>query len=226
MQPRKNKILVLDTECVGLANKSVYDIGYTITDKKGNICQERTFIVEEVYTDPDAMLQAYFSDRVFTYYPYHLNITNMLLPWDDIVEILRDDIRTNNVTTVSAYNLGFDMQAIKHTQNMLCDVSIPVLPHKPDNLLCLWEFACRVLLSRPTFKSLAHEHGWISKAGNIRTTAEHAYRYITGNYSFDESHTALEDAQIETEILAKCFAQKRKVPYNIINRQPWRIVNI
>jgi hypothetical protein len=41
--------------------------------------------------------------------------------------------------------------------------------------------------------------------------AENVYRFIINNTDFIESHTALEDAEIETVILAYCYKQKKKM---------------
>jgi len=75
------------------------------------------------------------------------------------------------------------------------------------------------------YKDLARSQGWVSEAGNIKTTAECAYRFTSGNLGFIESHTALHDAEIEAQILASCYAAKGPVPYNIITGSPWRLVN-
>ena len=91
--------------------------------------------------------------------------------------------------------------------------------------LDIWQFACETKLSQSTYKKLAREAGWVSAAGNIKTGAEYAYRFCSGDFGFIEDHTALSDALIEVDILAACFATKKKIPYNIVNAQPWRIVN-
>ncbi len=64
----------------------------------------------------------------------------------------------------------------------------------------------------------------MSPAGNIKTGAEFCYRYTSQNPDFIEDHTALSDAIIETQILAACFAMKKRIPYGKINAQPWRLV--
>ena len=51
---------------------------------------------------------------------------------------------------------------------------------------------------------------------------EAVYAYMTKNADFDESHTGLADVLIETEIMAKCFAQHKKMDKSI-NRSCWRI---
>ena len=92
-------------------------------------------------------------------------------------------------------------------------------------LLDIWQFACETILNRPTYRNMAQKYNWISEAGNIRTSAECAYRYVAHQPEAIEAHTALCDARIEGEILAKCFRQKKTVPYGVMNAQPWRIVN-
>jgi hypothetical protein len=47
------------------------------------------------------------------------------------------------------------------------------------------------------------------KTPRPRLTAEILYRYITGNLEFVESHTGLEDVDIERQILAYCFAKHK-----------------
>ena len=65
--------------------------------------------------------------------------------------------------------------------------------------------------------------GMISEANNISTSAENAYRYIKKLIDFKESHTGLEDVQIEIEIMAYCFRQHKKME-SCINSSCWRKV--
>jgi hypothetical protein len=62
----------------------------------------------------------------------------------------------------------------------------------------------------------------ISPAGNLKTSAEVAYRYITKNADFSEEHTGLEDVRIETEILRKVLKGRMKYD-TAINAGCWRI---
>ena len=47
--------------------------------------------------------------------------------------------------------------------------------------------------------------------GQVRKTAEILYRYISGEADFTEKHTGLEDVLIETQILAHCYRQHKKM---------------
>ena len=65
MTIQKKIILVLDTECCDLAG-NVYDVGYTIADRKGVILTRKNWLVEEVFTDPDKMMRAgFFCQELF-----------------------------------------------------------------------------------------------------------------------------------------------------------------
>jgi hypothetical protein len=49
----------------------------------------------------------------------------------------------------------------------------------------------------------------MTKNGKPQLKAEVIYKYISGNYDFDESHTGLEDVLIEKEIMAYCYRKHK-----------------
>jgi len=227
----KKSILLLDTETADLSG-SVYDVGYVITDKKGRISVERNWLVEEIFTDADKMMGAFYAKKLFTHYAPMLQAgTIEMVRWIEIVDQIREDCFDHNVNVLAAYNLAFDIRVMKSTHKMLGferPIFDPALV-APVDLLCIWRFACEAKLNTRLYKDVARQQGWISEAGNIKTGAENAYRFCSGDFGFIEDHTALSDALIENEILKRCFAQKKKIPYGHIAdkyaSQPWRIVN-
>ena len=82
--------------------------------------------------------------------------------------------------------------------------------------------ACQLICTQKNYIRFCLENGFVSPSGNIKTSAETVYAYMTNNADYDENHTGLEDVLIETKILAKCFAQHKRVEKNI-NRFCWRI---
>lgn len=219
----KNVILVLDTETVGLEGH-VYDIGWVITNKRGEVLAERNWLVLENFTDPTKMMGAFYAGKLFTHYAPMLQAgTITMRPWLEIVGQLQTDILDFGVQTVAAYNAGFDLRVIPQTHEDLTGKNWKAF----DGLrvLDIWQFACETKLSQKSYARIARELGWVSPAGNIKTGAEFAFRFVSGDYSFIENHTALSDAQIETVIMAECFRQKKAIPYGITNASPWRIVN-
>lgn len=229
--------LVADTETTGLGKKAiVFDFGYVIATRKTTIL-ERSFLVREVITNPKIMLGALFNEdwramfggKIFRHYIPELNAQHIKLhSWRNIVETLRDDMATYNVDVFSAFNLRFDMGAIATTHKHILENG-KVLNYRPD-LLDLWNFSCETICTRPTYQAMAEKHGnakgFITDAGNVRTNAEKVYAYLTQNPNFIESHTALHDAQIETEILQRLLATKKKIPYNELPYMPWRKAQI
>ena len=220
---KAKKLLTLDTETVGLEGH-VYDVGYIIHDKRGNIALERNWLVEENFTDPKKMMGAFYAGKHFTHYARMLQDGLITLkPWAEIVDQLNADIEAHSVDVIAAYNAGFDFRVMAQTHADL-GYDGKVL-NSALEILDIWQFACETKLSQKSYATIARAMGWVSPAGNIKTGAEFAHRYCSGDHSFIEDHTALSDSRIEVAILAQCYAQKKRVPYGKINGQPWRLVN-
>lgn len=217
-------IFLFDTETVGLQPFNfVYDIGWLITDKQGNIQQRRNFLVREVLTDPKRMMSAFFAKKIFSYYvPALDNGKIRLTPWETILHIMYEDLKDCDV--VAAYNIGFDLAALRNTTDILNHGEEILLDD--FKILCLWNFACRTLLSSRNYRGVARANGWLSSAGNFKSSAECVYRYITGEHNFIESHTALDDCLIENEIMTRAFARKGKIPYDEYNNNPWTQIQL
>lgn len=216
------KIVVIDTETASLSG-DVYDFAYAICNKKGHIFHTRNFVVSEVVTDPSKMMCAFYARKVFSdYIPLMLENPEIVVTWDKVREIFLQDCREYGVNVLAAYNLAFDIRAMKNTHKLLG--SGKFLDFSP-RLLDIWEFACTSLLKQRNYKKIAEYHGWLTEKGNIKTSAEMAYRYLSGEPDFIENHTALSDVLIEVEILADCYRQKKPIPYGVINGKTWRHIN-
>jgi len=221
--PNRNIILTLDTETADLSG-NVYDLGYIIHDRAGNELARFNALVEEIFTQPKIMMGAFYAKKLFSHYAPMLDRGEIKMQsWQYIIERLRSDIVEYNVSTIAAYNIGFDMRAMNNTHKSLTDES-KVL-ESPCKILDIWQFACEVKLNNRNYKRVAESFGWVSPKGNIKTGAEFAYRFCSGDHGFIEDHTALSDCVIEVEILRQCFATKKKIPYGKFNKAPWRIVN-
>ena len=219
----KNMIMVLDTETCSL-DRHVYDVGVVITDRSGKVYEKFNALVEENFENAERMMGAFYAKKIFTHYARMLQDGDITLEsWGTIVAAIRALVSDYGVTVISAYNLPFDLRVMKATNQDLGSGS--VLPHSDFKLLDIWRFACETKLNTRLYKELAADQGWISPAGNIKTGAEFAYRFIAGQWTFAEDHTALSDAEIEVDILSACFATRKRIPYNDLSGHPWRIVN-
>jgi hypothetical protein len=219
---KKSIYMVLDTETADLSG-NVYDIGWTICDNKGNIFDEYNALVNETFTDPEKMMGAFYANKLFTHYaPMLFNQDIEMKNWIDVLADMNNAIEDWEVTCIAAYNAGFDFRVMGNTHKNL-GYTGKVLSHKVKTL-DIWQFACETKLKTRTYKKIAQEQGWVSSKGNLKSGAEFAYRFCSGDFGFIEDHTALSDARIETEILAACLATRRKIPYGKINGSPWRII--
>jgi len=206
-----HRIMVIDTETTSL-DGCVYDIGYTIADKRGKIYQYRNWLVEEIFTNGAEMMGAFYAKKFFSYYARALADGELsLMLWPEIVAQMQSDVLEHSVTAWAAYNLQFDRKVIRNTQKRLGTGST-VFPTKPLEL-CLWRFARQTRLNTKTFRRWAREHGFLTQSGKPQTTAEIAYRYFFGYWDYLEPHTALGDAMIETELMAACFSARKKIPW-------------
>ena len=71
--------------------------------------------------------------------------------------------------------------------------------------------ASDVILKMPTYRRFCEEHCLLTKNGRLSATAENLYRFIIKDPTFVESHTGLEDVEIESQILAYCYKQHKKM---------------
>lgn len=75
-------------------------------------------------------------------------------------------------------------------------------------LFDIWGLATKILLNNASYKKACFEHDNLSASGlYFKTSAESTYQYLCNKYDFVESHTALDDAIIETFILSKIAAR-------------------
>ena len=73
----------------------------------------------------------------------------------------------------------------------------------------IWGMACETLINKVKFKQECLENRMLTNSGDFfKTSAEATYRYLVNKYDFDEAHTALEDAEIESFILSKILTKK------------------
>jgi hypothetical protein len=127
-------------------------------------------------------------------------------------------IKIFNIKEVYAYNANFDNTTLNNTIRYITSSSVRWFLPYGINVCCIWHIACQVLGIQKTFQY----ENIRNEKGNLLTSAERMFAYIDQNEEFEEEHTGLADALIETQILARCFKSHKKIDKNI-NRACWRI---
>ena len=89
-------------------------------------------------------------------------------------------------------------------------VTLDALLDNPQTVMFdIWGMACETLINKVKFKQECIENHMLTNSGDFfKTSAEATYRYLVDKYDFDEAHTALEDAEIESFILSKILEKK------------------
>ena len=76
-------------------------------------------------------------------------------------------------------------------------------------LFDLWGMSCEHLLNNDDYKRMCINENWTTSSGKyFSTSAETAYRFMTGDMEFDEAHTALDDVIIESELFTAIVKPK------------------
>lgn len=91
-------------------------------------------------------------------------------------------------------------------------------------LFDLWGLSCEHILNCEEYKQACNENGWITASGKYyKTSAETAFRFISENFDFEESHTAIDDAEIESQLFARIMKKRSNFTIGIIYF-PFRIL--
>ena len=221
---------------LAIAKPLVYDIGWNITNRKGEILDHKQYLIAETFAVPQIFNTAYYAEKRPLYLEMLAKGETTIKTWDEVMNIFMQDMRS--VDAVGAYNSMFDFKkAIPFTElyirNLYSDHYTEwekiqkescrriLNDNKPqrnpdfdaDNfrfrgeifpLFDLWGLAAKILLNNASYKKNCLDHDLLSASGlYFKTSAETAYQYICNKYDFVESHTALDDATIETFILSK-----------------------
>ena len=222
---RKKYYMVLDTETCPIdreledvtpTNMLVYDLGYTITDKKGNVYRTGSYIVSDIFFGEfyTKMQSSYYADKIPKYMEQIAKGERVVKTWKQISFILRKVLEEFDINVVVAHNARFDYGVLRNTKDYLEEY--PMLPYVEwwDTL----KMARSILKERKSYKRFCEDNNFMTKNNQCRFTAEVIYRYLTNDLEFEESHTGLEDTLIEKDILAFCIKQHKKMDKLLFNK--------
>lgn len=220
---KKEKIIVLDVETAGsLGSPLVYDLGFIITNKEGKIFEKYQFIISDIFDNSDLMKTAYYYNKLPKYLQGLEDKKMHKVSFAMAYATMQHLIKKYNIKNVFAYNAYFDSNALNNTIRTLTEGQKKYFFPYGTQINCIWNMACQVLYTQKTFYKEAIKNGWFTENGNLKTSAEIGFRYISGLNEFDEEHMGLQDALIETMIMTRCFRQNKKMERNV-NRLCWKI---
>lgn len=223
---RKKYIIILDVETTnnqirvkGAPNDGlVYDLGFTIADKQGNVYAKRSFAIKEIFDWKELMDTAYYKNKLPKYYEKIRKGEMKKVSIWDARKSIKGAMEYFNITEVYAFNANFDYTTLNNTVRYLSGSACRWFFKYGTKICDIWHIACQTLGLQKTFQ-------WenVRNAnGNLITNAERMYAYLSQDFDFEEEHTGLADALIETQILARCFKTHKSIDKSI-NRACWRI---
>lgn len=103
---------------IAIAKPLVYDIGWVISDRQGNVIKKVNYLVQETFFVPNVFNTAYYCDKRPIYMELLANNEIMSGNWEEIMQILIADLNMCDLTT--AYNACFDFKkAIPFTEKYI-----------------------------------------------------------------------------------------------------------
>ena len=221
---RKKYLMVLDVETTnnnmekGAKNDGlVYDIGFVVCDKQGNIYCKRSYAVQEIFDWTELMSTAYYYKKLPKYYERLANNQMYKNSIWHIRKVIKEIMQIFNITEVYAYNANFDYTTLNNTVRYLSGSACRWFFPYGTQICDIWNIACQVLGTQKTFQ-------WENirnTNNNLITNAERMFGYCE-QIDFEEEHTGLADAVVESQILARCFKSHKSINKKI-NRACWRI---
>lgn len=216
---RKTYYIVLDTEACNtdvddMKTSLVYDLGFAVVDKEGNVYETRNLVIYDIYArEKELMKSAYYADKLPQYEEELKSGVRKMVSIMTAKAILAETAKKYNVRAIVAHNARFDVNALNVTIRYITKSKVRYfLPYGIE----IWDtmkMANDTICKQKAYIRYCNENGYLTahKKPQVRKTAEILYRYLTHAHDFVEKHTGLEDVLIEKEILTRCLAQHKKM---------------
>ena len=219
---RRHYVLVLDTETTNTARTEdgkldtssvlMYDCGWSIVDTKGNVYKEQSFVNRDIFVyERELMNSAYYGWKIPRYVEDLRNGKRKMASTYEIRKAMLADMELYHITEVVAHNARFDRDALDTIQRWTTKSKYRYWFPYGTEIWDTMKMARDVIHKMPTYRRFCEENGFLTANGRLSATAENLYRFIIKDPTFVESHTGLEDVQIEREIMFYCFRQHKKM---------------
>lgn len=221
---------------VAIAKPLIYDFGWKIIDRHGNVYNSENFLISEIFSVPSIFDTAYYAEKRPIYLEKLRKGEIVLTDWQTAMTAFIADLEA--VEAVGAYNSMFDFKkAIPFTelyisklysadyhnwlkwQERSCEwlanggkatgqhefeENIFRFRGKCYPMFDIWGLTCKHILNCDEYKEMCIDQGWETASGKyFKTSAETAFRFFSGNMTFDEAHTAIDDCDIEAQLFAE-----------------------
>ena len=191
-----------------VANGQVYDLGLMVIDENGKVYDQISLVNEDVFFGmPQSMQEAYFPDKIPQYLEDMRKGKRKIVNSWQMYKIFTEMCQKYEVVAVVAHNSFFDVKVLTATMRYQTKSRVRWFLPWGTEIIDTLKLARNTFGKDPQYVQWCKDNGYMTKheTPRPRLTAEVLYRYITGNNSYEESHTGLEDVTIEKEIFLKCM---------------------
>ena len=205
-----------------VANGQVYDLGLMVIDENGKVYDQISMVNEDVFFRmPESMQNAFFADKIPQYLvDIRMGKRKIVNSWQ-MYKIFAEMCRKYEVSAVVAHNAFFDVKVLNSTMRYQTKSRVRWFLPWGEEVIDTLKLARNTFATDPKYVEWCKENGYMTNHATPRPrlTAEILYRYITGDITFEESHTGLEDVLIETKILVHCFRQHKKMDKAVFSKK-------
>ena len=189
-----------------------YDFGFAVIDSHGRVYETFSFVNSDIFVHEHELMQsAYYANKIPLYLDGLQTGQRKMANTYEIRKAIMDKIQEYGCTFICAHNARFDVTACNNIQRWTTKSKYRWFFPYGIEIWDTMKMAQDVICKMPTYRKFCEENDYLTKNGKVRKTAEILYRFISGDNSFKEEHTGLEDVLIEAEILAYCKRQHKKM---------------
>ena len=228
---RHHYVMVLDTETANtistddgkldMSNVLFYDCGWAIVDTIGNTYATASYVNRDIFCNERELMQsAYYAKKIPQYLAEIQAGKRIMASQYEIHQAMLADMEKYHIKEVVAHNARFDVNALNGTQRYVTKSKYRYWFPYGTEIWCTMRMANDVIVKMPTYIKFCQEHGYVTSTCRPRKTAEILYRFISGDNEFVESHTGLEDVEIEKQILFYCYRQHKPMPNKVLYARP------
>ena len=226
-------LMFIDTETIGslFVQESVlpFEIGMKVYDLENmKVVKEKSYLVRKFFNNKYIMLSTFSATKYPNYFEKLENDKRYkTMSVNDISKDIEKTIQRYGIKIMVAHNGNFDKTAMAR----LFEDFETNNPFKKLDLLDTMEISKIITFSKDyanyciankDILNSVKDSCFITNSGRVRTTAQAIYSYLTQNPNFEESHTGLEDIDIEIEIFKASYQSLGNTLVNLNIAPSWR----
>lgn len=202
---------VLDIETITDA-RLAFDIAWILYDSKGNELERSNFLVGEVMDTPFASIlirRDSFMKNKANFYMDGIAFNSFAIANLDFISSYFNSLADayNAQLVMCAYNAKFDYSVLN--DNMQAYYGRDFFDDNVE-VVDIMTMALATICDTNKYVRWCQLNNMVTEKGNVKTNAETVYAYLTRDNDFVEAHHALQDCEIEADILFKARKYRKK----------------